>query len=70
MNYRKKTYGPYVWMDREFIKLPFTDEEFTLYLLDKLEDDIREVYDQVDKIVVVMHHIPFRQMVTYKLNPE
>ena len=69
-DFRSKTFGVYSWADKDYVKLPFSDEEFTLYLMDKLEDDIKEVYDRVDKIVVVLHHIPFREMVTYKLRPE
>jgi putative phosphoesterase len=68
--YREKAFGLWVWADRDYVKLPFSDEEFTLHLLNKLEEDIRKVYDRADKVVVVMHHIPFREMVTYKMREE
>lgn len=69
-DFRDKSFGLYTWADRDYVKLPFSDEEFTLYLLNKFEEDIKRIYDKVDKIVVVMHHIPFRKLVEYKLRPE
>ena len=68
--YREKAYGMSTWADREFVKLPLSDEEFTLALLDRLEKHVKQVYDAVDKIVVVLHHVPFRELVRYKLVPE
>ena len=68
--YRKKVFGTTVWADKEFVKLPFSDEEFVKMLLDKFEKQIREMYNSVDRIVVVMHHLPFRELVYYKHIPE
>ena len=28
------------------------------------------IYDEVEKVVVVLHHVPFRELVHYKLRPE
>ncbi len=69
-DFRAKAFGMRVWSDKDYVKLPIDDKEFTLYLLDKLEEDIKRVYKKVDKIVVVMHHIPFREMITYKRREE
>lgn len=68
--YREKAFGLSIWADREFVKLPFSDEEFTITLLERFEEHIREVYSAVEKIVAVMHHVPFRELVHYKLIPE
>ena len=68
-NFREKYFGMYSWADKDFVELPFSDEGFTLMLLNKFEKQIREIYDKVEKIVVIMHHLPFRELVHYKLVP-
>ena len=68
-DFRKKEYGFSVWMDKFFAKFPFSDEEFTFILVNRLEEDIRKIYDKVNVIVAVFHHVPFRKMVKYKLKP-
>ena len=67
--YREKSFGLYIWADREFIKLPMSDEDFTLMLLNKFEEDIKSIYSNVEKIVAVLHHLPFRKLVKYRLEP-
>ncbi len=64
--FRAKMYGPHFWADRFYVWLPMTDEGFTDYLLRIFEGHIRAVYDEVDKIVSLLHHVPFREMVTYR----
>lgn len=68
-SYREKAFGLSVWADREFVRLPLSDEEFTLMLLENFEEHIKEIYDSVDRIVV-LHHVPFRELVHYRLVPE
>jgi len=69
-DFRAKSFGLYTWADRDYVKLPFSDEEFTLMLLNKLEEDIKSIYSSVEKIVVVLHHLPFRKLVKYELRHE
>ncbi len=69
-DFRAKSYGLQVWADKDYVKLPFSDEEFTLYLLNKFEEHVKQIHDSVDKIVVVLHHVPFRDLVEYRLRPE
>jgi len=64
--YREKAYGLQYWADRDYVRLPMSDEEFTLYLLRKFEEDIKKIYDSVESVVAVLHHLPFRELVTYK----
>ena len=52
------------------MKLPMSDEEFTLILLSKLEEHIRSVYASVDRVIIVLHHLPFKKLVIYRLRPE
>lgn len=68
-DFRAKAYGLYTWADKDYVKLPMSDEEFTLMLLNKFEEDIRRVYSSVEKIIVALHHVPFRQLVEYRLDP-
>ena len=68
-DFRAKAFGLYIWADRDYVKLPFSDEEFTLMLLDKLEEHIKSIYNSVDRIVAVLHHLPFKELVKYRLEP-
>jgi len=65
--YREKAYGLYIWTDREFVKLSMSDEEFALELLNRFEQQIEEIESSVDRIVAVLHHLPFRELVTYRI---
>ncbi|RLE61890.1 MAG: hypothetical protein DRJ38_10650, partial [Thermoprotei archaeon] len=65
-DFREKAFGGYIWADRDFVELPMSDEEFTLMLLNRFEEHIKEIYGGVEKIVTVMHHLPFRELVHYK----
>ena len=69
-DFREKAFGGYIWADRDFVELPMSDEEFTLMLLNRFEEHIKEIYGGVEKIVTVMHHLPFRELVHYKFRPE
>jgi len=66
-DFRAKAFGLYTWADREFIKLPMSNEDFTLMLLNKFEEDIKSIYSNVEKIIAVLHHLPFRRLVKYRL---
>jgi len=64
---RAKTFGLYTWADRDYIKLPFSDEEFVLMLLNKFEEHVKHVYSGVNRIVAILHHVLFRKLVKYEL---
>jgi len=66
---RAKAFGLYTWADRDYIKLPFSDEEFTLMLLNRFEEHVKHVYSGVNRIVAILHHVPFRKLVKYELEP-
>ncbi len=55
------------WMDRRYIKWDFKDEDFTFFCIDKLKNQLEEVAPEVEEIVIIMHHIPFKELV-YKKN--
>jgi len=67
--YREKSFGLYTWADRDYVRLSLSDEEFTLMLLNRFEEQIKQVYNSVEKIIVVLHHLPFRELVKYRLEP-
>jgi len=52
------------WMDGLYVKLGMTDEQFLEYLLGKFRRQL-EVFqadNRVERIVVFMHHLPFRRL--------
>jgi len=65
-DYKRKSLGIHMWADKYYVKLPFSDEEFTNILVDQLEKHIKQIYNKVDKIVAVLHHVPFRELVEYR----
>jgi hypothetical protein len=51
------------WMDGEFVRWSFTDEEFTQLVVDNLAAHLRLVRNHAQAIVAILHHVPFREMV-------
>ncbi len=47
--------------DKDFIKNFWDDREFCLMMQDKLEDHLRAVENNVEKIVAVFHCVPFKE---------
>ena len=68
--FREKTFGLSIWADRDFVELPFSDEEFAYYLAETLEKHVLEIKDSVDRVAIVLHHVPFRELVEYRHVPE
>lgn len=53
-NWKKST-----WVDKRFIKWQYTDRQFVDYCIKQLKADVEKIYDRVDRIIVLMHHLPF-----------
>ncbi|MEQ8221577.1 MAG: metallophosphoesterase [Candidatus Eremiobacterota bacterium] len=51
------------WNDRRFIKWDYNDYEFLGLLLDKMEKHIKHIYEHVETIIGVTHHMPFEHMI-------
>ncbi len=68
-DYRAKAFRGYIWADRDYVRLPFSDEEFTLMLVERLEQQLRSLAGRVDRIVAVLHHLPFRELAVYRFEP-
>ena len=66
---RAKAFELYTWADRDYIKLPFSDEEFVLMLLNRFEEHVKHVYSGIDRIMAILRHAPFRKLVKYELEP-
>ena len=64
---KAKASGLYTWADRDYIKLPFSDEEFTLMLLNRFEKHVKHVCGGISRIMAILHHMPFCKLVRYKL---
>lgn len=68
-SYEKKMFnGCVIWNDAIFIRLGKTDKEYTDELLEKLENDIKSLENNVDTIIAMTHHIGFQDMVIRKEN--
>lgn len=52
------------WADADFVSWPFSDKELTGVLSQKLDCHLRDLAS-VERIVVVMHHLPFKDMLFY-----
>ncbi|HPZ06624.1 MAG TPA: metallophosphoesterase [Candidatus Eremiobacteraeota bacterium] len=51
------------WNDRRYIKWNFTDYDFLRTLLERMEKHIKHIYEKVETIIGVTHHLPFECMV-------
>jgi len=54
------------WGDGIHIRWKYSDKEMTKMLNERLRADIESVYDDVSKVVVVTHHVPFESLVYRK----
>lgn len=54
MTWKKST-----WEDAKYIKWDFSDKEFLNICLERLKNDIKSVYSDVEEIIAVSHHLPF-----------
>jgi len=68
-DFKVKAFGLSVWADRDYVRLPMNDEEFALQLLNMFEEHIKQIYNSVERIVIALHHVPFRRIVKYRLEP-
>ncbi len=58
-----------IWNDRNFVKLPFSDEKFTDILLHRLASDIEKIKRDTENIIAVTHHLPTRNLVWLRGDP-
>lgn len=47
------------WQDKRYIHWDFTDESFLDYCIERLRKDIELIKDKVERILVLIHHLPF-----------
>ncbi len=59
---RKELPGVCTWNDGRFMDWDVSDAAFTEQCLKKLWNDYRAVEPQVDTVVAVLHHLPFREL--------
>jgi putative phosphoesterase len=64
--YEEKQYGDAVWYDVFNVDWNLTDKEATDLFNRKIEYDLSLVPDEVDGIVFVSHHLPFKELTLYK----
>ena len=65
-SYMKKTFGNSVWNDVNYARWNATDIKVAHHFENELKNQIDLVRDQVSQVVVVTHHVPFRECVFYR----
>jgi predicted phosphohydrolase len=59
---RKELPGICVWNDARYVDWGMTDHEFTERCLRALQRHYRSIEDDVESVVCVLHHVPFREL--------
>lgn len=64
--YKLKYFRGSVWNDVNYAKWNCSDIELTQWFKNKLKGQIRSIEDNTSQIVVVTHHVPFREGIIYQ----
>ncbi len=64
--YKRKEYGSAIWYDIFNIDWHLTDIEMTDLLNKKLEYDLAILPSNVNRVIYVSHHLPFKELTLYK----
>jgi predicted phosphohydrolase len=64
--YEQKQYKEAIWYDVFNIDWHFTDKEATDLFNRKIEYDLSIIPEEIEKIVFVSHHLPFKELTLYK----
>jgi putative phosphoesterase len=65
-NYEMKQFHGAYWRDLYCIDWTLTDYEATDFLNRKLEYDLRTLPDDIQTVIYVSHHLPFKELTLYK----
>ena len=65
-NYVRKIFHGSVWNDVNFARWKASDTEIAGQFENDLQKQIDSVRDRVSSIIVVMHHVPFKECVVYR----
>ncbi len=57
------------WMDGVRVKLPVSDVAFTSMLAEKLRDHLQQASTRAERIVTILHHLPFAELVPHSVLP-
>jgi len=60
--YRRKLFPTGVHNDGRFVRFGLTDEAFTERVVGTVERQLRELPDSVERVVVIQHHPPVREL--------
>ena len=64
--YAEKQLMKTVWSDKQFAKWMDSDENIAHRFEKELEQQIESIKDKVQRIIVVTHHVPFRECIRYR----
>jgi putative phosphoesterase len=65
-SYMRKTLGGAVWNDVNYAKWNGSDPKIAGRFEKELQEQIDSIRDRVSRIIVVTHHVPFRECVVYR----
>lgn len=65
-SYMKKSLGGSVWNDVNYARWDGSDPEIAHQFEQELQEQIDSIKNQVSRIVVATHHVPFQECVMYK----
>ncbi len=65
-SYKRKTFQGAVWNDVNYARWGRSDPDMAHQFERELQQQINSVKDSVSRIIVVTHHVPFRECVIYK----
>lgn len=57
------------WMDGEYVRMPLDDRQFCDRLLSRLGQHLEQVSRRCRRVIVGLHHLPFREQVPENPNP-
>jgi putative phosphoesterase len=64
--YKRKIFQGSVWNDVNFARWKVPDPEIERQFEDELQGQIDSIRDRISRIIVVTHHVPFRECVIYR----
>lgn len=70
IEYREKTYGNAMWMDREYIKFGMDDDNVSKLFIEQLDKDWKYLQNShssdIENVIVASHIVPYADMVLHK----
>ncbi|MFW9992565.1 MAG: metallophosphoesterase [Candidatus Odinarchaeota archaeon] len=67
LHYAAKRHSGLVWNDVNYAEWEMSDPKVCDWMIKQLEKDYKELQNQgIDECILILHHVPFRDFVSYK----